>query len=156
MGEVELASALSRIHKRSKGSDKKMLTLTAVSLAQAQILLSLLEHARDPGRGGRRVGASQGGYPVWHLDCDRATLARLMGLERSDFVGRKQLENELETLTRARIISNGEASAQDCGPALIAMKCYRDPKATEWIGFSFELPCLLAELHWPGLLSERK
>ncbi|MGA0169636.1 MAG: hypothetical protein ACO3JV_08180, partial [Pseudomonadales bacterium] len=78
-----------------------MLSLTAVTLAQAQILRVLLEHARDPGRGGRRVGASQGGYPVWYVDCDRAELARLMGLPSADFVARKQLENDLETLTRA-------------------------------------------------------
>ena len=144
------------MQERSKGLEHKMLSLTAVTLAQAQILRVLLEHARDPGRGGRRVGASQGGYPVWHLDCDRAELARLMGLSTDDFVARKQLENDLETLTRARIISNEEALTQDCGPALIAMKCYRDPEGLEWIGFSFELPCLLAELHWPSLLTEQK
>jgi hypothetical protein len=141
---------------KPKGLKNKMLSLTAVTLAQAQILRMLLEHARDPGRGGRRVGASQGGYPVWHVDCDRAELARLMGLSSDDFVARKQLENDLETLTRARIISNEEALAQDCGPALIAMKCYRDPEGLEWIGFSFELPCLLAELHWSSLLTEQK
>lgn len=132
-----------------------MLTLTTMTTEQARILHMLVNRARDPTLGGRLIGSSQAGYPVWYLECDRASLARFVGLEPSDFVGRKQLELNLEALTHIRIVSREDTRDSDCGPALTASKCYRDPEGLDWIGFNFELPCLLSEIDWSGLVADR-
>ena len=125
-----------------------MLTLQPISSEQKSVLQALVSLATRPEQTGRNVWSNSDGYPAWHLACDRADLAAVCNVPSDDFEARKALDHAIEALTRVRVCSYEAGDQVDCGPALVASKCYADPECTEWIGFRFQLPCLLRSVDW--------
>jgi hypothetical protein len=125
-----------------------MLTLQPISSEQKSVLQALVSLATRPEQKGRNVWSNSDGYPAWHLECDRAELAAACGVPTNDFEARKALDHAIEGLTRVRVCSFEAGDQVDCGAALVASKCYADPECTQWIGFRFQLPCLLRSIDW--------
>ncbi len=134
--------------KTSKTGRATMLTLQPISPEQKSVLQALVSMATRPEQTGRNVWSNSDGYPAWHLTCDRAELAAACNVPTNDFEARKALDHAIEALTRVRVCSYEAGDQVDCGPALVASKCYADPECTEWIGFRFQLPCLLRSIDW--------
>ena len=134
--------------KTFKTGKADMLTLQPISSEQKSVLQALVSLATRPDQTGRNVWSNSDGYPAWHLECDRAELAAACGVPTNDFEARKALDHAIEALTRVRVRSFEADDQVDCGPALVASKCYADPECTKWIGFRFQLPCLLRSIDW--------
>ena len=132
--------------KTSKTGRTTMLTLQPISPDQNSVLLALVSMATRPEQTGRNVWSNSDGYPAWHLACNRADLAAACNVPSNDFEARKALDHAIEALTRVRVCSYEAGDQVDCGPALVASKCYADPECTEWIGFRFQLPCRLRSI----------
>ena len=128
-----------------------MLTLESISPEQKSVLQALVSMATRPDQTGRNVWSNSDGYPAWHLECDRAELAAACRVPPDDFEARKALDRAIEALTRVRVWSHEASDQVDCGPALVASKCYADPECTKWIGFRFQLPCLLRMIDWTSV-----
>ena len=108
-------------------------------------LVALASHAQPDST---TILPGAAGYPIWQLDCSPSELAIAFDLPLDDFQGRKALEDQIATLTALRLISDETTETLDCGPAIQASKCYDDAAGTDWIGYRFEISCLLANIDW--------